>query len=594
MAALIVFIIASMWIGMLANRAMQSGTFMKGFFLGNRGLGAWALALTATVQSGGTFMGFPSLVYTHGWIVALWICGYMVVPITGFGVLGKRIAQLSRKTGALTVPDLFRARFNSPALGLTASLLIMFYMSFMMVAQFKAGATIMKEAWPRSKQGTMLLTEDAAAFQLTDDKIRGLGLPEAVAEKLMPLDGVGFDSGAQLKKRLGELLTQDEFALHQESIVKTAQLADMLFYIGLIVFTLTVVGYTLLGGFLAAVWTDLFQSVMMLVGVLVLLVLAVVAAGGMEHATAAAIERTGSSAIAFGPGFDPDHKGHEFLPLGLAFSFFWVWVYSGVGSPAGMVRVMAGKSTEVIRKSIFLLSGYNFLIYLPLVIICICGRALVDLPPGKTDAIVPRLALVTTENIPGGSLIAGLILAAPFGAVMATVSSYLVVIASGLVRDVYQRFINPQAGTHDLRRLSYLAMIAVGAVAVAANIKPVDYLQAIVVFSGTGAAATFCVPALMLAYWRRTTVAGMLASMLGGAGTMVLLYGLGFAGYGKDQHIGQVTRFRPYFLLDLDPLLWGLAASLVAGLVVSLCTAPPEDKLVSRLFDVEFKPGPEA
>src|SRR5579872_2170070 len=83
LAALVIFIVASMWIGMLANRAMQSGTFMQGFFLGNRGLGAWALALTATVQSGGTFMGFPSLVYTHGWIVALWIAGYMVVPITG-------------------------------------------------------------------------------------------------------------------------------------------------------------------------------------------------------------------------------------------------------------------------------------------------------------------------------------------------------------------------------------------------------------------------------------------------------------------------------------------------------------------------------
>src|SRR6266478_9934235 len=98
LAALVAFIVASMWIGMLANKAMQAGTFMKGFFLGNRGLGAWALALTATVQSGGTFMGFPSLVYTHGWIVMLWISAYMVVPLTGFGILGKRIAQLSRKT----------------------------------------------------------------------------------------------------------------------------------------------------------------------------------------------------------------------------------------------------------------------------------------------------------------------------------------------------------------------------------------------------------------------------------------------------------------------------------------------------------------
>ena len=62
-------------------------------------------------------MGFPSLVYTHGWVVALWIASYMVVPITGFGVLGKRLAQLSRRTGAITVPDLFRARFDSPRWG---------------------------------------------------------------------------------------------------------------------------------------------------------------------------------------------------------------------------------------------------------------------------------------------------------------------------------------------------------------------------------------------------------------------------------------------------------------------------------------------
>src|SRR5437868_6415787 len=125
-AALVLFIATSVWLGTLAQKVVERSQFIQGYFQGNRGLGAWTIALTATVQSGGTFMGFPSLVYTHGWIVALWIGSYMVVPLTGFGILGKRIAQLSRKTGALTVPDMFRARFNSPALGLSASLLIMF------------------------------------------------------------------------------------------------------------------------------------------------------------------------------------------------------------------------------------------------------------------------------------------------------------------------------------------------------------------------------------------------------------------------------------------------------------------------------------
>src|SRR6185295_12184100 len=72
----------------------------------------------------------------------------MVVPLTGFAIIGKRIAQISRRTGAVTVPDLFRARYGSPAAGLVCSLLIIVFLSIMMIAQFKAGATVMKEAWP--------------------------------------------------------------------------------------------------------------------------------------------------------------------------------------------------------------------------------------------------------------------------------------------------------------------------------------------------------------------------------------------------------------------------------------------------------------
>ncbi|HEX7447018.1 MAG TPA: sodium:solute symporter, partial [Pirellulales bacterium] len=159
LVALLVFVIASVWLGTVAQRIVERGSFLKGYFLGNRGLGAWALALTTTVQSGGTFMGFPSLVYSHGWVLTLWIAGYMVVPITGFGMIGKRMAQLSRRTGAITVPDLFRERFASPGVGVAALVLILFYLSFMMVAQFKAGAIVMKVAMPGS--GALTLDESA-------------------------------------------------------------------------------------------------------------------------------------------------------------------------------------------------------------------------------------------------------------------------------------------------------------------------------------------------------------------------------------------------------------------------------------------------
>ena len=76
--------------------------FVGEYFLGSRNLGLWAFALTfaATSASGGSFMGFPSLIYTHGWVLALWIASYMVVPIVGMGLLGKRMNRLARQSGS--------------------------------------------------------------------------------------------------------------------------------------------------------------------------------------------------------------------------------------------------------------------------------------------------------------------------------------------------------------------------------------------------------------------------------------------------------------------------------------------------------------
>lgn len=516
---LLAMIAFSVWLGTQAQKAVERGGFMQGYFLGNRGLGAWAVALTATVQSGGTFMGFPSLVYTHGWIVALWIGSYMVVPITGFAVLGKRFAQLSRRTGAITVPDLFDARYGDQRVGLVASLAILGFLTFLMIAQFKAGALVMKLTWPSADS---------------------LALVETAAEGAI------------------------------------ASAYDSRYLIGLTIFAITVVGYTLIGGFLASVWTDMFQSVLMLLGVVLLFVLIVphVSQQGMSHPTLAAIEHT-SEDYAFGPGFSP--TGLAFLPLGAAISFFFTWPIGGVGTPAGMVRLMACKDTDTIRRSIVLLSFYNGLIYLPLIVICICGRALMPggFPP---DEIVPRLAIWAAPDVPGGSLVSGLILAAPFGAVMATVSTFLVVIASGVVRDIYQRFVRPHADAGEIRVVTYIVMILLGVLGVLANINPVQFLQKLVVFSTSATAATFVAPALMLAYWRRATAAGSLAGMLLGALTVLSLFTAGPLVEGKNM-------FDPYQLLGLDPIVWGLAVSSVASVAVSLMTTPPSAELVSRLFD---------
>ena len=42
----------------------------------------------------------------------------MIYPLCAMGVLGKRLNQVARKSGALTIPDVLRDRFDSPALAI--------------------------------------------------------------------------------------------------------------------------------------------------------------------------------------------------------------------------------------------------------------------------------------------------------------------------------------------------------------------------------------------------------------------------------------------------------------------------------------------
>src|SRR5262249_17453386 len=158
---------------------------------------------------------------------------------------------------------------------------------------------------------------------------------EGVSGRLSAIVDEGFESDAAIKGRLARLLSPDELKNHQDKIVQASAPTDWPYLIGLGIFTLTVVSYTLLGGFLAAVWTDLFQSVMMLIGVLMVLVLALSAIGRMpapersglsqkeisaipatdtlQRATEIAVERTGPGFV-FGPGYDPKNEGRAYLP----------------------------------------------------------------------------------------------------------------------------------------------------------------------------------------------------------------------------------------------------------------------------------------
>ncbi|HUT90003.1 MAG TPA: hypothetical protein VMY37_10925 [Thermoguttaceae bacterium] len=630
-AALVTFLLYTMAVFALAgisSRLLRSKRFLSEYFLGSRGLGMWAFALTfaATSASGGSFMGFPSKIYTHGWILALWIASYMMVPVLTMGLLGKRLNQVARKTGAITIPDVLRGRFESVGLGGLATGLIIFFMAFNLVAQFKAGALMLST-----------LLDDVPLFQAS-------------------------------RHGTGELI-EGTFLLGS---------VEPGYLLCLVSFAAAVILYTTYGGFRAVVWTDVLQGLVMVGGVLVMLPLALWQVGGLGRATedlstmtpprerVAHLEtaqpseselvipfgtwleqpaegdrarrvfrtarrvviRAGERRAVFvedgaernripvleittpheiarirptplaapvavrvlatkeyaygadtpgvyvsGPGPSPiDERG--FLPLGLAVSFFCMWTFAGAGQPSNMVRLMAFRSSQTFRRGVFTVVVYYSLIYFPLVIIFCCARVLLPGMEVESDRIMPAMAEHLTAAA-GWPWLAGLLVAAPFAAVMSTVDSFLLMISSAVVRDVYHRHVNPRASEATIRRLTYTVTLLVGVAAVLGALHPPRYLQDIIIYTASGLASCFLVPMALGLYWPRLTTAGATAGMLGGFVVHLGLYGAGFLVGGGFQAVR---------IAGLDPLIPGIVASLAAAILVTRITAPPPEHLVRKFF----------
>jgi Na+/proline symporter len=609
-----VYLAAVFVLAALANRIRSKHEFAGEYFLGSKGLGMWAFALTAaaTSASGGSFMGFPALVYTHGWSVAWWISGYALVPLVTLGLFAKRINQVGRISGAITIPELLHARFASSLVGSVATLLIVFFLFFFLIAQFKAGAEIMATLL----DGVTVYQRAAAALESATGDLPWLGR-----------------SGGD-------------------------------YLLCLVVFAATVIAYTTFGGFRAVVWTDVMQGIVMAMGVAILLVLTLVQVGGLanatreltemtppefgtarlqtstaseadlrlsrgdwvmdqsghilrlnENATIVAPERSTSGAVevlrittaadarrminrvnsqvvaadvdteayAFGGGTravyvtapGPSRTSPAgFMTVALAFSFFVFWNFASAGQPSQQVRQMAFDHTATLRRSIIVVTFFFGMIYFPLVIIFTSARILLPGMEIHADRVMPEMAAHVT-SVAGVPWLAGLLVAAPFAAVMSSVDSFLLIVSSGVVRDTYQQYIRPDAPRRTIKRLSYTVTLIVGLLAVLAALNPPRFLQDLVVFASAGLAAAFLVPVVFALYWPRTTAAAVTAGMITGAGTILALYVIGYFVRGE---------FGEYHLLGMHPFVWSIVVTALVVVASSLLGREPDRELVETYF----------
>ena len=147
-SVLVIYLVANLIIGLVASRAQAKADSKKGFinnyFIGGRSMGGLVLAMTlvATFTSASSFIGGPGVAFSKGLV---WVYLSMIQVPTAFiilAILGKKFAIIARKTGAVTVTDYLRARYDSPAVVIISSVCLVLFFIAQMMSQFIGGAVL--------------------------------------------------------------------------------------------------------------------------------------------------------------------------------------------------------------------------------------------------------------------------------------------------------------------------------------------------------------------------------------------------------------------------------------------------------------------
>lgn len=285
-------------------------------------------------------------------------------------------------------------------------------------------------------------------------------------------------------------------------------------FLGVLITSGIVLTYTLLGGFLAVSITDLIQALFMLFALLILPIIAIYDRGGLGQITRELKH------------FNPDFLNSFSLSAGALLGFLGI----GLGSPGNphiIVRYMSIKNPDDLRFSAIIGTIWNVLMAWGALFIGLAGRAFFpdqkSIPNSDPENIFPLLA----QNLLPPFLY-GMIIASIFAAIMSTADSQLLVAASSVIRDIYEKTIK-KGKTIPQRKLvlySKLCVLVIGTASIAIGVLAEKVVFWLVLFAWGGLGASLGPTSILSIFWKGTTKAGVIAGLITGTLTVILWHSI--------------------------------------------------------------------
>lgn len=327
-----------------------------------------------------------------------------------------------------------------------------------------------------------------------------------------------------------------------------------------------IVIYTVMGGFLAASFTDLIQSIIMTVALVVVLGFGATAAGGVDAVLDNARSLAGYLSLneihVVGGGSAP----YSLLTI----CSLLAWGLGYFGMPHILLRFMAIEDENKLKLSRRVASTWVVISMGVAIVIGVVGNAMTAAGAleelSDAETIIVRIATLISQHGPLAALLAGVILAGILAATMSTADSQLLAASSSVSQDLACDFLGLKLEGKKGMLVARSVMVAISLVAAFLARDPNSSVFRVVSFAWAGFGAAFGPTMLMALFWKRSNKWGALAGMLTG-GVMVFVWKFLIAPLGG---VWAIYELLPAFLV-----------ALVVHVVVSLLTPAPEKELVA-------------
>ncbi|MBQ1643892.1 MAG: sodium/proline symporter PutP [Treponema sp.] len=358
------------------------------------------------------------------------------------------------------------------------------------------------------------------------------------------------------------------FAIYTASgFVACAKLLNTVFelpYIcGLVIGTVVILLYTLLGGFGAVCTTDFIQGTLMFISLIITLAIVTVTLGGPAESFAKVSEFS-NKAINGELGNELREKflgNKNFSVISIISALAWGLGYFGM--PHILVRFMGIRSNAEIKISRRIAMIWVTIAFIGAV--AIGAFATVFLPEqlsaGASESVI--IKCITKIYQP---FIGGIFLCAILAAAMSTADSQLLVAASAFTEDCCQTLLNKKFDANTTVRISRITVLAIAAVAFVLSLDESSSIFKLVSYAWAGFGSTFGPLVLLALFWRNATAKGAVAGIICGAVTVIVWHNL---------HGG---------IFDVYEILPGFLVCLVLAVVIS-CLDKNKDPEMLAEFD---------